>query len=55
MTLFLIIILIMFVLLYIHPWIDNYTDFRGQRHIVLWFTNHKGERKYTNIIGSQES
>lgn len=54
MTLILFILLILIVLLYTHPWIDKYTDYRGQKHLVLWFTNHKGDRKFINIIGSQE-
>lgn len=42
------------IITYTHPWIDYYTDYRGIKHLVLWFTNVKGERKFINLIGSQE-
>lgn len=41
------------IIVYTHPWIDTYTDYRGEEHTVLWYTNYKGERKYINIKGSQ--
>lgn len=55
MILFIILCILWVIITYTHPWIDSYIDFRGQKHVVFWFTNHKGERKYINIIGSQES
>ena len=42
------------VITYTHPWIDSYTDYIGEKHTVLWYTNFKGERKFINLIGDQE-
>ena len=39
---------------YTHPWIDVFKDFRGVKHIVLWYTNYKGERKFINLTGDQQ-
>ena len=36
------------------PYIDSYIDYRGQHHIILWYNNSEGQRKYINIIGNQE-
>jgi len=49
--LFIFILLIIFV--YTNPWIDKYTDYRNEKHLVFWYTNYKGERKFINIVGSQ--
>ena len=49
-----ILILLLIIISYTHPWIDKYTDYRGEKHIVFWYSNFKGERKYINIIGGQE-
>jgi len=46
-----ILLIIFFITLYIRPWIDIYKDYRGIQHITLWYNNHKGERKYINLIG----
>lgn len=54
-TVFIIAIILWAVITYTHPWIDKYIDYRGDKHTVLWYTNYKGERKYINIIGSQDS
>jgi len=50
------IILLIFcvVITYTHPWIDIFTDYRGIQHIIFWYTNFKGERKFINLLGSQE-
>ena len=54
MTLFLIVMLVLWVVLaYTRPWIDEYIDHDGQKHVVLWYTNFRSERKYINIVGSQ--
>lgn len=45
------IIIILFLIFYLRPWIDIYTDYRGIKHIILWYTNLKGERNYINIGG----
>jgi hypothetical protein len=50
----LILLLIIIVIGYTHPWIDVYTDYRGVRHITLWYSNYRGERKFINLIGGQE-
>ena len=49
-----IIILLFALCLYLFlPYIDSYTDYRGKKHIVIWYT-FNGERKFINLIGSQE-
>jgi hypothetical protein len=49
------IILITFIVLALgitfQPYIDSYIDYRGKHHIILWYSNIKGERKYLNIKG----
>lgn len=51
------IILVTFIILALgmtfQPYIDSYIDYRGQHHIILWYSNLKGERKYLNIKGEQ--
>ena len=49
------VILIFLTILYIiyEPYIDYFEDYRGEYHIILWYTNNKGERSYINIIGNQ--
>ena len=47
-------IIIWVVVTYTHPWIDSFKDFRGTKHILLWYTNFKGERKYVDLTGDQE-
>lgn len=54
MILFIIIMILYAIIGYIHPWIDNFSDYRGEKHIILWYTNFKGERKFINITGSQQ-
>lgn len=51
--------LIIFIFLYIimilsNPWIDKYKDYYGNKHIVLWYTDIFGERRFINLIGSQK-
>lgn len=52
---YLIIFVIIFTILYsiYNPFIDVFEDYRGEYHIILWYTNNKGERNYINIIGNQ--
>jgi hypothetical protein len=49
------IILITFIVLVLgitfQPYIDSYIDYRGNHHIILWYNDLKGERKYLNIKG----
>ena len=42
------------IIVWTHPWIDSFKDYRGIKHILLWYTDFKGERKFINLIGSQE-
>lgn len=49
-----ILLLIIIMLFYFQPWVDVYTDYRNQEHIVLWYTNLKGTRSYLNIVGNRE-
>ena len=49
-----ILLLIFLCVFYTRPWIDRYKDYRGIEHIVLWYTNHKGERKFISLVGGQE-
>ena len=50
-----ILILLTFIILAIgvtfQPYIDSYIDYRGNHHIILWYNDLKGERKYLNIKG----
>ena len=52
-----ILILLTFIILAIgitvQPYIDSYIDYRGNHHIILWYNNIKGERKFINIKGEQ--
>ena len=48
------ILLIILLIFYFRPWIDIYTDYKGIKHIVLWYTNLKGKRMFINLIGSQK-
>lgn len=50
------IILIIFwvIITYTHPWIDSFVDYRGNKHVVLWYTDFKGNRTFINLIGDQE-
>lgn len=52
---YLIIFIIIFTILYsiYDPFIDIFEDYRGEKHIMLWY-NKKGKRKFINIIGSQQ-
>jgi len=49
-----IIFIICMVVAIMRPWIDSYTDYRGIKHVVLWYSNFKDERKFINLVGSQE-
>lgn len=47
------IIIIAIVFMYTRPWLDIYTDYRGVKHKILWFTDFKGNRKFIDFGGSQ--
>ena len=52
MIIFVIIMFLLWIVItYTHPWIDKYTDYRGEKHLVLWYTNLKAERTYIDLIG----
>ena len=51
----LLIILCLILLVYTCPRIDSYTDYRGIKHLVLWYTNLKGERDFINLIGDRSN
>lgn len=42
------------IIVYMHPWFDYYSDYREQKHLVLWYTNLKGKRVFINLIGNQQ-
>ena len=48
---FVILILVWCILMWCHPWIDKFEDYRGIKHTILWYTNFKGERKFVNLNG----
>lgn len=48
------IIFLLILIVYTHPWIDVYNDYRGTKHIVLWYTDFRGKRVFINLIGGQE-
>ena len=48
-----IILLLAIIVCYTRPWIDIYKDYKGNAHITLWYTNLKEERKFINLLGSQ--
>ena len=48
------IIFLLILIAYARPWIDIYKDYRGVKHIVLWYNNFKGERAFINIVGDQK-
>jgi hypothetical protein len=48
------IILVLLIILGIcDPYIDCFYDYRGEYHIILWYNDFEGQRKYINIIGNQ--
>lgn len=47
-------IVIFIISIYTRPYLDIFEDYRGEHHIILWYNNFKGERKYINIRGSQQ-
>ena len=51
----LIILTILLVVIYkvYDPYIDIFDDYREEYHIILWY-NHKGKRKFINIVGNQQ-
>jgi len=52
---FFIIFLILLLLVFASPWIDIFTDYRGIKHIILWYTNMvTGERKFIDLIGGDQ-
>ena len=54
MILFIILCILWVIITYTDPWIDKYTDYRGEKHIVFWYTSFSGERKYIDLVGGQE-
>jgi hypothetical protein len=47
-------LIIIVVLMYVYsPYLDIFKDYRGELHIILWYDDSKGERKFINILGSQ--
>lgn len=51
---YLLIILIGLGLVYLWYSLDIFVDYRGKFHIIIWYTNSKGVRKFINLLGSQE-
>jgi hypothetical protein len=51
MILLIIILLIILYKIY-DPYIDIFNDYRKEYHVILWY-NHKGKRKFINIVGNQ--
>jgi len=49
---YLILILILVVLLVLQPYLDIYSDYKNETHIILWYNSFTGKRKYFNIKGS---
>ena len=49
---FVIVMIVYAIIVYTHPWFDFYTDYRGVKHLVLWYTNYKAERVFINLIGN---
>ena len=52
---YLIILVIILIIIYklYNPFIDIFEDYRGEKHIILWY-NGKNKREYINIVGSQQ-
>lgn len=48
-------IILCLILVYTCPRIDSYTDYRGIKHLVLWYTNLKGKRDFINLIGDRSN
>lgn len=46
-----IIILIGLLVFHLRPWIDICKNYKGEKYILLWYTNFKGERNYIRIGG----
>ena len=53
-TICIILLILVAIITYSHPWIDVFTDYRGVKHRVLWYTNLKGERVFINLIGGDQ-
>ena len=51
LVIFIVFFIIIFYKIY-DPFVDMFEDYRGEKHIILWY-NYKGKRKSINIIGSQ--
>jgi hypothetical protein len=45
-----IIIFILILIWYFQPWVDYYKDYRGTKHLVLWY-NWKGFRNFYDFSG----
>ena len=42
-----IILLLMIILMFLNPYIDSFIDYRGQKHILIWYNDiFSNERKY---------
>ena len=52
MTILFILVIICFCLILLCPYIDYYIDYRGQKHLTIWYSLN-GKRKFINLIGSQ--
>lgn len=48
----LILLLILFTIFVFDPHLDIFHDYRGEKHIILWY-NWFDDRRFINIIGSQ--
>lgn len=49
-------IYLLLIILIWHLWysLDIFVDYRGKFHIIIWYTNNKGVRKFINLFGSQK-
>ena len=47
------IILVIVIIGIYDPYIDCFYDYIGKYHIILWYNDSEGQRKYINIIGNQ--
>lgn len=47
---YLILILILVVLLVLQPYLDIYTDYKNETHIIVWYNSFTGKRKFLKIF-----
>ena len=50
---YIILLLIVICLFFFSPYIDIFTDYRGKKHIIIWYSI-RGRRKFVNLLGNQE-